>query len=213
MKELLLPGEYATYLITREGEEGEGSMNMYRPPLTFKDYTAYKTSVEEHNAPILEQPAYMPEGYALDEAIINPSFLKVPDVQELKDENKRDLGDNFQLAWRVEKAENVDYPYSSLVYKKGEAQVRISVSRVDDNQNPADPLSWSEHTKMENIEIKGKQAIFSDDSDNKELDLGFKYRLVWSDPGTKVNYRVSVGQENTELTKDELIGIAASMMK
>lgn len=50
MKEILLPGEYATYLITREGEEGEGSMNMYRPPLTFKDYTAYKTSVEEHNA-------------------------------------------------------------------------------------------------------------------------------------------------------------------
>lgn len=72
MKELLLPGEYATYLITREGDEGEGSMNMYRPPLTFKDYTAYKTSVEEHNAPILEQPAYLPEGYALHEAIIKP---------------------------------------------------------------------------------------------------------------------------------------------
>lgn len=213
MKELLLPGEYATYVITREDEEGEGSMNMYRPPLTFKDYTAYKTSVEEHNAPILEQPAYLPEGYALHEAIIKPFFLKVPDVQELIGGNERDLGDNFQLAWRVEKAENIDYPYSSLVYKKGEVQVRIGVSRVDDNQNPADPLSWSEHTKMENIEIKGRQAIFSDDSDNKELDLGFKYELVWSDPDAKVIYHVKVGQENTELTKDELIGIAASMMK
>ncbi|WP_339254633.1 hypothetical protein [Paenibacillus sp. FSL P2-0136] len=213
MKELLLPGEYATYVITREDEEGEGSMNMYRPPLTFKDYTAYKTSVEEHNAPVLEQPAYLPEGYALDEAIIKPSFLKVPDVQELKGGNERDLGDNFQLAWRVEKAENIDYPYSSLVYKKGEVQVRIGVSRVDDYQNPADKLSWSEHTKMENIEIKGRQAIFSDDSGNKELDLGFKYELVWSDPSGKVIYSVIAGQENTELTKDELIGIAASMMK
>lgn len=91
--------------------------------------------------------------------------------------------------------------------------MRIGVSRVDDNQNPADPLSWSEYTKMENIEIKGRQAIFSDDTDNKELDLGYKYSLVWSDPDAKVNYRVIAGQENTELTKDELIGIAASMMK
>lgn len=66
---------------------------------------------------------------------------------------------------------------------------------------------------MENIEIEGRQAVFSDDSGNKELDLGYKYKLVWSDPGAKVIYSVISGQENAELTKDELIGIAASMMK
>ncbi|MFD1908854.1 hypothetical protein ACFSQ7_40075 [Paenibacillus rhizoplanae] len=43
--------------------------------------------------------------------------------------------------------------------------------------------------------------------------MGFKYELVWSDPGAKVIYSVIAGQENTELTKDELIAIAASMMK
>lgn len=213
IKELLLPGEYATYVITREDREEEGSMNMYRPPLTFKDYTAYKTSVAEHNAPVLEQPAYLPEGYALDEAIIKPSFLKVPDIQELEGGNGRDLGDSFRLAWRVEKAENIVYPYSSLVYKRGEAQVRIGATYVDDNLYPADPLPWSEQTKMENIEIKGRQAVWSDDSGNKKLDLGYKYKLVWSDPDVKVIYSVIAGQENTELTKDELIGIAASMMK
>lgn len=213
MKELLLPGEYATYVITRDDEEGEGSMNMYRPPLTFNDYTAYKTSVEEHKAPVLEQPAYLPEGYALDEAIIKPSFLKVPDVQELEGGNGRDLGDSFRLTWRVEKAENIAYLYSSLIYKKGDAQVRIGASYVDDNKYPADPLSYSEYTKMENIEIKGRQAVLSDDSANKELDLGYKYKLVWSDPDAKIIYSVIAGQENTELTKDELIGIVASMMK
>ncbi|MFD2875995.1 hypothetical protein ACFTAO_08580 [Paenibacillus rhizoplanae] len=135
-------------------------------------------------------------------------------MQELKGGNERDLGDNFQLAWRVEKAENIDYPYSSLVYKKGDVQVRIGVSLVDDNQNPADPLSWSEYTKMEKYrDKKVDRPFFSDDSGNKELDLGFKYELVWSDPGAKVIYSVIAGQENTELTKDELIAIAASMMK
>ncbi|WP_342423933.1 hypothetical protein [Paenibacillus sp. FSL E2-0178] len=212
MKELLLPGEYATYVIAREDRQEEGSLNMYLPPLTFKEYAAYKTSVEKHNTPIVKQPAYMPEGYVLDEAIIKPSFLKVPDEKQLEGGNARDLGDNFRLTWRVEKAENLVYQYSSLIYKKGETQVRIGVSRVDDNSGPAYPLPWSEKTKVENVEIGGKQLIYLDDSSNTELDLGYKYKLVWSDPEAQIIYSVAVGQENSELTKDDIIRIAASMM-
>ncbi|AIQ39986.1 hypothetical protein [Paenibacillus sp. FSL R5-0912] len=212
MKELLLPGEYATYVIAREDRQEEGSLNMYLPPLTFKEYAAYKTSVEKHNIPLVKQPAYMPEGYVLDEAIIKPSFLKVPDEKQLEGGNERDLGDNFRLIWRVEKAENLVYQYSSLIYKKGETQVRIGVSRVDDNSGPAYPLPWSEKTKVENVEIGGKQLIYLDDSSNTELDLGYKYKLVWSDPEAQIIYSVAVGQENSELTKDDIILIAASMI-
>lgn len=96
-EKLLLPGEYATYVITREDRKEDRSLNMYRPPITFKDYAAYEASVEKHNAPIVKQPGYMPEGYALDEAAIRPSFIKVPDEKQLEGGSVRDLGDNFRL--------------------------------------------------------------------------------------------------------------------
>ncbi|WP_342481410.1 DUF4367 domain-containing protein [Paenibacillus sp. FSL L8-0340] len=209
---LLLPGEYATYVITREDRKEESHLGLYCPPIIVKDYSTYKTSVEKHNAPIVKQPGYMPEGYALDEAAIRPSFIKVPDEEQLEGGSVRDLGDNFRLTWRVEKAENIAYRSSSLVYKKGKVQVRIGASRVDDKDKPAYPLSWTKTTKVENIEIGGKQLIYLENSSNKEIDMGYTYNLVWSDPEAQIVYNVSVRQEKSELTKDEVIRIAASMM-
>lgn len=210
LEKLLLPGEYATYFITRGKEEPY--LGMYRPPITFKDYAAYKASAEKHNAPIVKQPGYMPEGYALDQAIIKPSLIKVPDEKELQGGSERDLGDNFRLNWRVEKAENVAYLFSSLVYKKGNVQVRISASRVDEKDKPADSLSWTQTTKVENIEVGGKQLIYLENSSNKKIDMGYTYNLVWPDPEAEIIYNVIVRQEKSELTKDEVIRIAASMM-
>ncbi|WP_019908816.1 DUF4367 domain-containing protein [Paenibacillus sp. HW567] len=210
LEKLLLPGEYATYFITRGKEEPY--LGMYRPPITFKDYAAYKTSVEKYNAPIVKQPGYMPEGYALDQAIIKPSFIKVPDEKELGGGSERDLGDNFRLTWRVEKTENIAYLFSSLVYKKGDVQVRIGASRVDDEAKPAESLSWTKTTKVENIEIGGKQLIYLEPSSNEKIDLGYTYNLIWPDLEAHIIYHVTVRQEKSELTKDEVIRIAASMM-
>lgn len=92
----------------------------------------------------------------------------------------------------MEKAENIAYLSSSLVYKKGKVQVRISASRVDDKAKPAYPLSWTKTTKVENIEIGSKQLIYLENSSNKEIDMGYTYNLVWSDPEAQIVYNVSV---------------------
>ncbi|MHA6531492.1 DUF4367 domain-containing protein [Paenibacillus sp. BAC0078] len=210
LEKLLLPGESATYFITRGKEEPY--LNLYRPSITFKDYAAYKASAEKHNAPVVKQPGYMPEGYVLDQAMFRPSFLKVPDEKQLNGGNESDLGDNFRLTWRVEKPENIAYLFSTLTYKKGNVQVRIGASRVDDKDKPADSLAWNKTTKLENIEIGGKQLIYRENSDNKKLDMGYTYSLVWPDPEAELIYNVTVRQEKSELTKDEVIRIAASMM-
>lgn len=72
---------------------------------------------------------------------------------------------------------------------------------------------WTKTTKVENIEIDGRQLIYLETSANEKIDLGFKNRLVWADPEAKIIYKMSVRQEKSELTKDEIIQIAASMMK
>lgn len=211
---LLLPGEYATYVIKREGGREESHLGLYCPPIIVKDYSTYKNSVEKYHAPEVKQPGDMPDGYALDEASIKPSFIKVEDDdKQFKDESEIDLGDNFRMSWKREKAENIAYDNSMLVYKKGKSQVRISASRVDEKAKSAESLLWTETTKVENIDIGGKQLIYLEPSSNEKIDLGYKYRLVWSDPEAQIIYNVSVRQEKSELTKDEVIRIAASMMK
>ncbi|ASA20005.1 hypothetical protein B9T62_03820 [Paenibacillus donghaensis] len=213
LEKLLPPGEYASYVMSRtDQKDASFGVSTYRPLLTFKDYAAYKTSVEKYNAPIVMQPGYMPEGYALDQANINPSFLKHSDEKQLEGGSEKDLGDNFRMTWRVEKAENIGYFTSSLVYKKGKVQVKINASRVDDKSKPAYSLPWNKNTKVENIEIDGKQLIYVDNSSNKEIDMGSMYNLYWSDPEAQIVYSVGVRQKDSELTKDEIIRIAASMM-
>ncbi|MEK4063601.1 MULTISPECIES: DUF4367 domain-containing protein [Paenibacillus] len=209
---LLLPGEYATYVIKREDGKEESHLGLYCPPIIVKDYSTYKTSVEKHHAPEVKQPGYMPDGYALDEAFIKPSFIKVEDDKQFKGESEIDLGDNFRMTWKREKAENIAYDSSTLVYKKGKIQVRISASRVDEKAKPAESLMWTKTTKVENIDIGGKQLIYLEPSSNEKIDLGYKYRLVWSDPEAQIIYNMSVRQEKSELTKDEVIRIAAGMM-
>ncbi|MNC56035.1 hypothetical protein D3C75_1056050 [compost metagenome] len=90
--------------------------------------------------------------------------------------------------------------------------MRISASRVDEKAKPAESLMWTKTTKVENIDIGGKQLIYLEPSGNEKIDLGYKYKLVWSDPEAQIIYNVSVRQEKSELTKDEVIRIAASMM-
>ncbi|MEK3862763.1 DUF4367 domain-containing protein [Paenibacillus sp. FSL H7-0716] len=212
IEKLLLPGEYATYVIKREDGKEESHLGLYCPPIIVKDYSTYKTSVEKHHAPEVKQPGYMPDGYTLDEAFIKPSFIKVEDDKQFKGESEIDLGDNFRMTWKREKAENIAYDSSTLVYKKGKIQVRISASLVDEKAKPAESLMWTKTTTVENIDIGGNQLIYLEPSSKEKIDLGYKYRLVWSDPEAQIIYNVSVRQEKSELTKDEVIRIAASMM-
>lgn len=211
--EKLLPlGEYATFLIERKDGKGVHGLGLYCPPIMLKEYSVYKTSVEKYKAPELNKPKYLPNGYTLEQAIVRPSFIKVDDNLKVTGVSKIDLGDNFQMRWRKEKPENITYE-SSLVYKKDKIQMRISASRVDEKAKPGESLLWTKTTKVENIEIDGKQLIYLETSANEEINLGFKNRLIWADPEAKIIYNMSIVQEKSELTKDEIISIAASMMK
>ncbi|WP_340021989.1 DUF4367 domain-containing protein [Paenibacillus sp. FSL K6-1096] len=212
LEKLLPPGEYATFLIERKDGKGTPGLGLYCPPIILKEYSVYKTSVEKYKAPELNKPEYLPNGYTLERAIVRPSFIKVDDNLKVTGVSKIDLGDNFQMRWRKEKPENITYE-SSLVYKKDKIQVRISASRVDEKAKPGESLLWTKTTKVENIEIDGKQLIYLETSANEEINLGFKNRLVWADPEAKIIYNMSVAQEKSELSKDEIIRIAASMMK
>ncbi|AIQ46061.1 hypothetical protein R70723_09315 [Paenibacillus sp. FSL R7-0273] len=209
---LLHSGEFATYVIKREDRDEQAHLGLYCPPIIVKDYSAYMASVEKYHAPEVKQPGDMPEGYTLDEAVIKPSLIKVEDDKQFEGEGEIDLGDGFRLTWKREKAENIAYDSSTLVYKKGKNQVRISASRVDENTDLAESLLWTETTKVENIDIGGKQLIYLEPSGNEKIDLGYKYRMVWSDPEEQIIYNMSVRQEKAELTKDEVIHIAAGMI-
>ncbi|WP_405108818.1 DUF4367 domain-containing protein [Paenibacillus sp. FSL K6-1217] len=210
--EKLFPGEYATFVVKGGGEKEESLLGLHCPPIMLKDYSVYNTTVEKYKAPGLNKSEYLPDGYVLEQAIIIPSFIKIDEVVQPTGENEIDLGDKFRMVWRKEKPENIAYNSSLLVYKKGKINVKISASRFDESK-PAESLMWTKTTKVENIEIGGKQLIYLETSSNEDIDLGFKNRLVWADPEAKIIYNLSVVQEKSELTKDEIIRIAASMMK
>lgn len=213
LEKLLPPGEYATFVIERKDGKGLPGHGLYWPPMMLKEYSVYKTSVEKYKAPGLNKPEYLPNGYTLEQAVISPFFIKVDDILQATGLSKIDLGDNYQMRWRKEKPENITYESSMLVYKKDKIQLGISAERVDEKVKPLKSLMWTKTTKVENIEIDGKQLIYLETSANEKIDLGFKNRLVWADPEAKIIYNLSVAQEKSELSKDEIIRIAASMMK
>lgn len=212
IEKLMLPGEYATFVVKSGGAKEESLLGIYCPPIQLKEYSAFKTAVEKYNAPGLNKPKYLPDGYGLEQATIIPSFIKMDEILQLTDLKEIDLGDKFKMTWRKEKAENIAYNNSYLMYKKGKVNVEISASRFDERK-PGESLMWTKTTKVENIEIDGKQLIYLETSANEEINLGFKNKLVWADPEARIIYNLSVVQEKSELSKDEIIRIAASTMK
>ncbi|NQX45519.1 DUF4367 domain-containing protein [Paenibacillus tritici] len=212
IKKLLLPGEYATFVLKQDGREGRSQLGVYHPLMKFTDYSAFKSSAEKHLAPHLKQPGYMPDGYKFDQAWIPPSIKKIEEKELLAGTGGIKLGDGFRVIWRREPAGNIAFNSSSLMYRNGENQINLNAKRIDEKAETAETLLWTKTTTIENIDIGGKQLIYLEPSGNEDFKVGYKYKLVWADPEAQIVYDVTANAENTTLTKDEIIRIAAGMM-
>lgn len=212
IRKLLLPGEYATFVLRQDGRKGGNELGLYCPPMKFTDYSAYKTRAEKHSVPLLKQPEYMPDGYTLDNAWIIPVLREIDEKNLLAGTSEIKLGDGFRVTWRREPAENIAFNNSSLIYKNGKSQVAIKARRIDAQTGTVNGELWTKTTTIENIDIGGKQLIYLEPSGNEDIKVGYKYKLVWADPEAQIVYDVTANAENATLTKDEIIRIAAGMM-
>ncbi|MEI2397049.1 DUF4367 domain-containing protein [Paenibacillus sp. FSL R10-2199] len=209
---LLLPGEYATFVLRHEGGDGRSQIGIFSPLMIFTDYSSYVTSAEKHTAPILKQPGYMADGYTFDQAYVSPSFKQMNEEELLALSGGIELEGGFRVTWRREPADNITFDSAALEYKNGESKVRISAKRMKQNTGPVETLMWTKTTNVETIHVNGKQLIYLEPSNNEDFKIGYKYRLIWADPETRMIYDVTAPPENTTLTKDEIIHIAAGMM-
>lgn len=213
VEKLLLPEEFALFVLRQEGGGGQFRIGIISPDMSFTDYSSYLTNAEKYSAPSMKQPDYLPEGYAFDEAWIQPVFKHIDDQELFALTSGIKLSDGFRVAWRQESPENIDFDNSSLIYKKDGNQVRVNARRIKEKTGTVETLVWTPTTSVENINIGGKQLIYLEPDKNDDFKAGYKYKLVWSDPEQEIIYNLTANPENTGLTKDEFIRIAGSMMK
>lgn len=211
VEKLLLPGEFASYVLRQEKAGGEPPMiGVVNRMMLFKDYSSYVAKAKKYTAPALKQPEYMPEGYVFDQAVIQPYFeIKEKELLALTGGIKLEGG--FRVPWRKEPLDRINFDNSGLSYKKGQTKVDISVKRLKEKTGIIESLLWTKNTSMENILVNGTQLIFMDHSKDGEVKLGYKYKLVWADPENNMLYNLTTTPESS-LTKEEVIHIAAGMM-
>ncbi|MGN7765755.1 DUF4367 domain-containing protein [Paenibacillus sp. 22594] len=212
VEKLLLPGEFASFVLRQEGGGEQYRTGVISPTMIFTDYSSYLTKAEKYTAPSLKQPDYMPEGYAFEEAWIQPVFKNIEEKELLALTGGIKLEGGFRVTWRQEPLKNVNFDYATLVYKKGESQVRINARHIKGKTGTVETLMWTKTTRVENIDINGKQLIYLEPAKNDDFKTGYKYRLVWSDPEQEMIYDLTANPENTVLTKDEAVRIAGAMM-
>lgn len=208
---MLLPGEFASYVLRQEKAGGEPPMiGVVNRMMLFKDYSSYVAKAKKYKAPNLKQPEYMPEGYVFDQAVIQPYFeIKEKELLALSGGIKLEGG--YRVSWRKEPLGSINFDNSGLSYKKGQTIVNISVKRLKEKTGIIESLLWTKNTIMENILVNGTQLIYMDHSKNGEVKLGYKYKLVWADPENNMLYNLTTTPESS-LTKEEVIRIAAGMM-
>ncbi|MNC64511.1 hypothetical protein D3C75_1147240 [compost metagenome] len=90
--------------------------------------------------------------------------------------------------------------------------MNISVKRLKETTGIIESLMWTKNTIVENILVNGTQLIYMDHSRDGKVKLGYKYKLVWADPKNNMIYDLTASPESS-LTKEEVIRIAADMMK
>lgn len=168
--------------------------------------------MQEHNAPLVPQPEYLPEGYILEQGSVQPGFrINDNELLALKDGIKLEGG--YRITWRKEPPESINYDSSTLFYTKGESRIKISAKRIKGETGTVESLLYTQNTSVENILVNGTQLIYMDHTSNGEIKLGYNYRVVWADPEQQILYDLTVSPETTLLTKEEIIRIAAGMMK
>lgn len=209
---LLQPGEFASFVLKQEGNGERYRIGVVSPVMIYKDYSGYLADARKYTAPELSQPLQLPEGYAFDEAWIRPVFKSVDEQELFALTGGFELAGGFRVTWRQEPLANINFDHATLVYKQGENQVRINARRIADKTGTAETLMWTRTTIVENIEVGGQRLIYLEPSDNEDFKIGYKYRLVWANPQERMIYDVTAGPENVNLTKDELIRIAAGLM-
>lgn len=212
VEEMLLPEEFASFVLRQEGGGGQHRSGVISPAMTFTDYSSYLTKAEKYAAPRLMQPDYIPEGYVFDEARIQPLFTNIDEQELLALTGGIELEGGFRVTWRREPADNITFDSAALEYKNGESKVRISAKRMKQNTGPVETLMWTQTTSVENIDINGKQLIYLEPSNNEDFKIGYKFKLIWADPEARMIYDVTAPPENTTLTKEDIIHIAAGMM-
>ncbi|MEC0170768.1 hypothetical protein [Paenibacillus graminis] len=211
VEKLLLPEEFASYVLRQEKAGGElpviGVVNRL---MLFNDYSSYVAKAKKYKAPDLKQPEYMPEGYVFDQAVIRPYFeIKEKELLALTGGIKLEGG--YRVPWRKEPLGSINFDNSGLSYKKGQAIVNISVKRLKETTGIIESLMWTKNTIVENILVNGTQLIYMDHSRDGKVKLGYKYKLVWADPKNNMLYDLTASPESS-LTKEEVIRIAAGMM-
>ncbi|WP_340395197.1 DUF4367 domain-containing protein [Paenibacillus sp. FSL E2-0177] len=212
VEKLLLPGEGASYVLKKEGAGDERpQLGRVIPAMLFNDYSSYLAKAEEYKAPYLPRPEYLPEGYVFDQAWIQPDFeVNENELLTLTDGIKLEGG--YRVMWKKEPTARINYEYSSMRYKKGESMVRINAKHIKAKTGTVESLLRTNTTNVENILVNGTQLIYTETT-NIEIKLGYRYRLVWTDPEQNVVYDMTAAPESSSLTKEEVIRIAADMMK
>ncbi|AIQ67639.1 DUF4367 domain-containing protein [Paenibacillus graminis] len=211
VEKLLLPEEFASYVLRQEKAGGESPMiGVVNRAMSFKDYSSYAAKAKRYIAPDLKQPEYMPEGYVFDQAWIIPYFeIKEKELLALSGGFKLEGG--YRVSWRKEPLGSINFDISRLSYRKGQTIVNISAKRLKEKTGIAESLMWTKNTIMENILVNGTQLIYMDHSRDGKVKLGYKYKLVWADPKNNMLYDLTASPESS-LTKEEIIRIAAGMM-
>ncbi|MFB5678044.1 DUF4367 domain-containing protein [Paenibacillus terreus] len=213
----LQPGEYAAYYVKDDFINSRDQWNpvkfVYKEG-RFLSPGSLQNEIERTQAPPLNIPSKLPEGYQFDYGDVYPAAL-FPEL--LKNDNYRALKDD--LVRRAESApasekvfiQKLNWEKADAIvarYVKGNDYINIRVSNIDSDTKGI-TVYQNEQDTAEKLMIHGQQAFYI--RSDGEGQLGFKNRLGWRDDSRHLFYEI-IDNRDSELNKLDLVKIAEHLL-
>lgn len=222
LMEQLQPGEMAAFA-THTGAEYELPLQYVAKPFSYEKYSDYESALAEWSAPELRVPDNLPEGYTFTEGLIAPPS-RTKTVEDSKQNPIMFLGETSFLegtepsdtltVWRNIKWDQAEQ--ANLIFKKGQQTLKIAAFAYKPRQ--ASNFYTNGMSSTENIHIQLQNAGNTEDHELIYLEAAaddkvyFKHMLLWMDRDAQVSYQL-YDSGDSQLTKEQLIQIAGSIMK
>ncbi|ASA25312.1 hypothetical protein [Paenibacillus donghaensis] len=222
LMEQLQPGEMAAFA-THTGAENELPLLYVAQPFSYEKYSDYESALAEWSAPELRVPDNLPEGYKFAQGLIAPpsgtnsagNSKKNPIMflGEASSPEGTEPSDTLTV-WRNIKWDQAER--ANLIFKKGQQTLKIGAFAYKPGQ--ASNFYTNGMSSTENIRIQLQNAGSTEDHELIYLEAAaddkvyFKHMLLWMDRDAQVSYQLH-DSGDSQLTKEQLIQIAGSVMK